>query len=161
MAAIRYSRTQIVLHWLIFLLIALQYLLHEWMSDAWDRIEDGQTVAFDPLVASHVAGGLLILVLAVWRIVLRRRHGAPPFPPEEPAVLQWIGKATHLGLYALILLMPISGATAWFGGAEAAAEAHEVMRVLLLVLVGLHILGVLYHQFVLKTDIMARMKRAG
>lgn len=44
---------------------------------------------------------------------------------------------------------------------DAAAQAHEAMRIGPLALVGLHVLGPLYHQFVLKTDIMARMKRAG
>ena len=160
MQAAAYSRTQIALHWVIFLLIALQYLLHDWIAEALDKVEEGQEAAFHPLVAAHVAGGLLILALVVWRIVLRRRHGAPPYPPEEPVALQWVAKLTHLGLYALMILMPVSGALAWFGGAAAAAQAHELMRILLLALIGLHILGALYHQFILRTDIMSRMRLA-
>lgn len=156
-----YSRTQIALHWVVFLLIALQFLLHDRISEAWDRIEDGLPFEFHPLIAAHVFGGLLILALVLWRIVLRGTRGAPALPAEEPAAMQLVARLTHLGLYALMLLMPVSGAVAWFGGAEAAAEAHEVMRILLLALVALHVLGALYQQFVLKTDIMARMKRAG
>lgn len=156
-----YSRAQIALHWVIFLLIVPQYLLHEHISQAWGKIERGQEIAFHPLIAAHVIGGALILALMIWRIVLRRSRGAPPFPSEEPLAMQWIARLTHVGLYALLLLMPVSGAAAWFGGVGAAAEAHEVMRILLLALIVLHILGALYHQFVLKTDIMARMKRAG
>lgn len=154
-----YSRAQIALHWVIFGLIALQFLLHDWISEAWDKIEEGQPFVFHPLIAAHVFGGLLILALVVWRIVLRRTRGAPALPPEEPPAMQLVAKLTHAGLYALMLAMPISGGVAWFIGVEAAAEAHEVMRILLLALVGLHILGALYQQFVLKTDIMARMKR--
>jgi cytochrome b561 len=156
-----YSRTQIALHWGIFVLIALQYLLHDTIAEAWDKIEQGQEFVFHPLIAAHVFGGLLILALVVWRIVLRRRRGAPALPAEEPVAMQWVAKATHAGLYALMIAMPVSGGMAWFGGVEAASEAHEVMRVILLALVVLHVVGALYQQFVLKTDIMARMKRPG
>ena len=156
-----YSRAQIALHWVVFGLIALQYLLHETIAQAWDKIELGQDVAFQPLIAAHVFGGLLILVLVIWRIVLRRGRGAPALPAEEPLAMQWVAKGTHAGLYALMILMPLSGGMAWFGGVEAAAGAHEVMRIILLALIALHVVGALYHQFVLKTDIMARMKRPG
>ena len=156
-----YSRSQIILHWLIFLLITVQFLLHEPMSEAWDRMEDGLAVSFDPLVASHVVTGGLVFLLVMWRVVLRLKRGAPELPAEEPPALKLIANLTHMGLYVLMVLMPISGAVAWFGGAEAAAEAHEVMKALLLLLVGLHIAGALYQQFVLKTNIMARMKRPG
>lgn len=156
-----YSRTQIILHWLVFLLIAAQFLFHEPIADAWDRVEKGLAVAFDPLVAAHVFGGLLILGLVVWRLYLRITLGAPALPEKEPAAMKLIARVTHLGLYGLMLLMPISGAVAWFGGVEAAAEGHEVMKVVLLLLIGLHIVGALYQQFVLRTNIMARMKRSG
>jgi len=156
-----YSRIQILLHWVIFVLIAAQFLLHEPIAEAWDRIEDGLAFDFHPLIAAHVFGGLLILGFVVWRIVLRLTRGAPDLPAEEPALLKLAAHATHLGLYILMLLMPISGAVAWFGGVKAAAEAHEVMKALILILVALHVVGALYQQFVLRTNIMARMKQSG
>ena len=156
-----YSRTQILLHWLMFILIAAQFLLHEPISEAWDKIEDGLPYAFHPLIAAHVFGGLLILVLVLWRGKIRLSHGAPSLPAEEPALMKLAAHATHLSLYALMVLLPVSGAVAWFGGVEAAGEAHEVMRAVLLFLVLLHVVAALYHQFVLKTNIMARMKLSG
>jgi len=156
-----YSRTQILLHWLIFAVIALQYLLHEPIAEAWERVEDGLTYEFHPLIAAHVLGGLAVLVLVLWRIRIRLSRGAPALPEKEPALMKLAAHGAHLALYALMVLMPVSGAVAWFGGVEAAAEAHEVMRALLLLLVVLHVLAALFHQFVLKTDIMARMKRSG
>ena len=83
-----YSRTQIALHWAIFLLIVLQFLGHEWIAEAWEKIEHGEDFAFSPLIAGHVFGGLLVLTLVVWRIVLRLTRGAPPLPAEEPAPLR-------------------------------------------------------------------------
>lgn len=156
-----FSAAQIRLHWIVFILIVLQYVLHEGISGAWEIVEEGGSVSFDPLVASHVFGGILVLLLVLWRIALRMQRGAPAAPEEEPAILKLAAGATHLGLYALMILMPVSGMAAWFGRVEAAAEAHEIMRVVLLALVVLHVAGALYHQFILKTPVLARMKRPG
>lgn len=152
-----YSGTQIALHWIVFLVIVAQYVLHEAIVDAWRAVRRGEEFGFDPVVASHVFGGILILVLVLWRIMLRVKRGAPKPPEHEPAILKLAAGATHLGLYALLLLMPLSGIAAWFGNVEAAAEAHEVMRLLLLALIVIHIAGALYQRFVLKTDVMTRM----
>lgn len=154
-----YTTAQIGLHWVVAVLILLQYLFDESIGEAWDALREGQEAAFDPLVPLHVFGGLLIGLLVVWRLALRMRHGAPAAPEGEPPQLQIAAKLTHGLLYVLMLGMPLSGALAWFGGVEPAAEAHEVMKTLLLVLVLLHIAGALYHQFVLKTNLLARMKR--
>jgi cytochrome b561 len=152
-----YTRTQIRLHWIVFALIALQYLLHEPIARAWDMLQSGVTPGFSPLIAAHVLGGLLVLLFVPWRIALRRIHGVPPPPAEEPPLLQRLAKATHAALYLLMVLMPLSGAAAWFGGIAPAAEAHEAMRLILLALIALHAAGAVYHRFVLKSDVMARM----
>ncbi|MDQ2089993.1 cytochrome b [Marimonas arenosa] len=156
-----YTKTQISLHWLIFLFIALQYLGHEAIAQAWEKLSRGEAIPFDPLVLGHVFLGGLIFLMVLMRIAARLRHGAPALPEEEPAAMRMLAQLTHLGLYVLMIAMPVSGAVAWFFRNEAAGEAHEVMRVLLLALVLLHVVGALYHQFVLKTNVMARMKRPG
>ena len=154
-----YSRAQIALHWIVAVLIVLQFVLHEPMAEAWDRVEDGIAVAFDPVVALHVFGGLAVLAFALWRIVLRQRRGAPPPPESEPAPLRLAAHLGHMALYALMVLMPVSGAVAWFGTVEAAAEAHEAMKPALLILVLVHVAAALWHQFWLKDGLMLRMKR--
>ena len=103
----------------------------------------------------HVAFGIAILALAVLRVALRVRRGVPPPPRDERPALRALARATHLALYALILLMPATGGLAWFGGVEAMAEAHRAGKAAILVLVGLHILGALYHHFFLKTERVA------
>jgi cytochrome b561 len=154
-----YSRLQIALHWLVFVLITQQYLFEDAISAAWDRVTGGLEAGFDPLVLAHVAGGALVLIFALWRLTLRARHGVPP--AIESGKLQGIlARVTHAGLYAVMILMPVSGAVAWFGGVGAAAQGHNVMKVLLLALVALHVVGALYHQFVLRDGTMARMRRA-
>lgn len=154
-----YSRAQIALHWVVFLLIAQQYLFKDAMSGAWDRVSEGLEAGFDPLVLAHVAGGALVLILALWRLTLRARRGVPP-AIENGKVQGLVAKLTHVGLYAVMILMPISGSVAWFGGVEAAAQGHNVIKVVLLALVALHVVGALYHQFVLRDGTLARMRRA-
>jgi len=154
-----YSKPQIRLHWIVALLIVPQFVLHDGISAAWAALGKGLEPAFDPLVPLHVAGGLLIAALVLWRIVLRTRRAAPPLPEGEHPALKLVAKVTHGGLYALLLALPLSGAVAWFGGVGAAGDAHGVMKTLLLALVLLHVVGALYHQFVLKDGLMLRMKR--
>lgn len=154
-----YSMTQIALHWGVGVLILAQFLFSDAISAAFRQVMRGEVPAFDPLVLGHVAGGVAVLVLVVWRLALRSSRGVPDAPQAGTALVQKAGALTHGGLYLLMLLLPISGAVAWFGGVEAAGEAHELMKALLLVLVGLHVLAALWHHFWLKDGLLLRMKR--
>ena len=46
---------------------------------------------------------------------------------------------------------------AWFGGVAPAAQAHNVLKVVLLGLVALHVGAALYHHLILKHDVLRRM----
>ena len=152
-----YTHTQKILHWLIFVLIVLQYALHETMQEAWTLVRRGFAVEFDPLIAQHVAGGMLILILVIIRLYVRFKHGVPPLPEGEPPMMKFAAHATHWGLYGLMILLPVTGAMAWFGGVLPAAQAHSALRIVMLLLVALHIGGALYQSFILKSDVMRRM----
>lgn len=153
-----YTRTQIVLHWLTFVLVALQFLLHDAISEAFERVEEGIAVTASGLVAGHIFGGFLVFVLVFVRLQQRAQHGVPDLPADEPAWQKLIARVTHFSLYALLILMPVSGAVAWFRASEAAAEVHEFLRIFLLALILLHFGAALYHQFVLKNGLMDRMR---
>lgn len=153
-----YSATQIGLHWFVFLAVVYQLIFNEEIGHAWRSIRRGEEVAFSPWIAAHVFLGIAILALVLWRIALRFMRGAPKPPEHEPVVLKIAAGLTHLGLYALLILMPVSGLAAWFGGVEAAGEVHEAMQVLIIALICLHVAGALYQQFVLKTDVLTRMR---
>ena len=154
-----YSTIQKGLHWLVAVMIVVQVVLHEGMVDAWQAFQRSGDVSglSNPVVFFHVWGGMAVLAFAVWRLVLRKTRGVPQVPAEEPAPLKFIAAATHIVLYGLMILLPVSGAAAYFGGIEAAGEAHELMKPLLIVLVGLHAAGALYQHFWLKTDVLKRM----
>ncbi len=154
-----YSARQIRLHWLVAVVIVLQFILHEPISQAWGGIEERQSPAFNWLILVHITGGVLVLVFALWRLVLRQTRGVPPAPEAEAAPLRMAAHLGHLALYALMIAMPLSGMAAWFGGIRAAAKAHEVMKAALMALVAVHVLAALWHQFWLKDGLMLRMKR--
>ncbi|WP_424944894.1 cytochrome b [Aliiroseovarius crassostreae] len=155
-----YSLSQIRLHWIVAALIAAQYLFKEAIGDAWQTYVQGGEITFNPLIFLHIAGGTLIFLFVLWRLVLRKTRGAPTPPEGEAPALKFIAHLTHWTLYALLILMPVTGALAWFGDVGQAAFAHDVLKLPLLVLSILHVLAALFHQFVLKTDLIARMKTA-
>ena len=99
------------------------------------------------------------MLFALWRLSIRARRGAPAMVGDS-AAQRALAKVAHVGLYALMILMPLSGSMAWFGGVDLAAQGHNVLKIVLLALVALHVLGALYHQFVLKDGLINRMRRA-
>jgi cytochrome b561 len=103
----RYSMVAIILHWTIAVAIGLMLFVGWWMTDA---IED-------PALASpafkayqfHKSLGLTILVLSVLRLIWRLTHKFPPLPAHMPAWEKAAARLSHVLLYAVILVMPITG----------------------------------------------------
>lgn len=154
-----YSATQILLHWIIAVLIGAQFLFNDPVGSAFRQLMRGTVPPFSWVVWAHIAAGIVILGLVIWRLALRVRRGAPPPPEGGPALLDLGATLAHWALYALMVLIPVSGLVAWFGGVGAAGEAHEVLTNLLLALVGLHVAAALWHQFGLKDNLLLRMMR--
>ncbi|KAA2312344.1 cytochrome B [Pseudooceanicola sediminis] len=152
-----YSRLQIYLHWAVVLLIAFQFLFSDGMSRAFHQVMDGSAGAAGLAATSHIVVGLSVLALTLVRLVLRATRGAPAHPEGETPLMRLVARLTHWGIYALLVLVPLSGMAAWFGRIGPAASAHEVLKTVLLILVLLHIAAALFHQFVLRTNLIARM----
>jgi len=155
-----YNRTQIILHWVIAALVVFQFVGHDAIVEVYELVNKGQEPTIPVLARAHVLLGSLTLILAIWRVVLRKTRGAPDLPSEESAALKIVAKVTHLVLYAAIFIMPLSGIGAWFGRQEIAATVHTTFKVVVLVSVGLHVIGALYQQYILKTGLLKRMMKA-
>jgi cytochrome b561 len=101
-SASRYTRTAVVLHWLIALLIIVNVVLGlsaDSLPDDWVR----------PVVDTHKSIGITVLGLALLRVLWRVSHQPPPLPREFPS---WERSAAHLAHFLLYLLMiglPLSG----------------------------------------------------
>lgn len=175
-ASTRYTSVAIWLHWLIGLAIIANIAIAELTEDLArpERME---------WMNLHKALGILVLLLSVARLVWRLGHTPPPLPASTPTWQAWASKATHVLLYVLMLGLPISG-WIWMsvgpephlismfglfdwpalpvGNSEALGdamhEAHEIMGEAMLILVGLHILAALKHQFIDRDNLIGRMR---
>ncbi len=57
----------------------------------------------------HQSFGALVLLLVVFRLIIRFTIQNPPLPQDLPIFQVFMAKASHVTLYALMLAMPILG----------------------------------------------------
>ncbi len=154
-----YSAAQIGLHWVVAVLIVFQLIFGEDMGAAWRSFQKGEVVVLGISAWAHILAGIAVLVLAVWRLGLRWTRGVPEAPagtPERSARAADIG---HKILYALMLLAPVSGLLAWYGGISLMAEVHEWLKPAFIVFIAIHVLAALWHHFGLKDGLLDRMRK--
>lgn len=175
LAPARYTPSLRRLHWLMAVLVALAYLLIEQRG----LFERG-TAERAAMMQGHFWTGLVVFALAVWRVVLRRRHGAPPV---TPALERWNALAAgllHAALYLFLLVMPLLGlATAWVDGkallipftdiaipallpadeelGHTLEELHGTIGEVFYWVIGAHIAAALWHHWVRRDDTLRRM----
>lgn len=151
-----YSRLQIVLHWLIAVLIVVNWFLGESAEELMERIKEG---AADPGFSPHMPIGLLILALVVLRIGVKAVRGGP-MPPGAPGSLPVkAALAGHALIYLLMIAVPLGGAMVFFLGLDQLGGLHGLAANLLMVLALGHAVLALVHQYVLKDRLMLRMMR--
>src|ERR1044071_1062943 len=93
---------QRLLHWLLAICILAMLFIGVGMVS---------TVApkFLSLVAIHKSLGISILVLALIRLAVRLRYGAPALPADLPEPMKLAAYLSHYALYALMIAMPLIG----------------------------------------------------
>lgn len=169
----RYGVVSRLFHWGIALLVFWQLL------KIFDRINEGEHWVGQTLVPYHISIGVLILVLAVFRIAwaLGQRNNRPEAPP--PPSMAFLARAGHFLLYAGLLLMPLTGIAIMVGNgyglevfgielvagggdkiqwlADLGGALHSPVAWLLLVMVVGHAGMALVHHFVRKDGVLKRM----
>ena len=98
----RFTPLQRTLHWLMAVCILAMLFIGVGMAS---------TVApkYLTLVAIHKPLGITILILALIRLVVRLRYGAPPLPADLPEPMKLAAQLSHYALYALMIAMPLIG----------------------------------------------------
>ncbi|MCP1200432.1 cytochrome b [Notoacmeibacter sp. MSK16QG-6] len=155
----RWSTLHVFLHWAVVAFIIVQWWTGHDVGRLLHAEERGRTVDTSEAVLAytHVAFGVLVLLSMLTRLYDRYSHGRPPHPQDVPNWAHWLAKATHLLLYAVLIVMPLTGLAAFFGGIEPAEEVHETLWTVLLVLIVLHIVGAFVNHFHYKNDVLLRM----
>lgn len=166
-----YNQVAVLLHWLIAGLILFMIFL------GW-RLGDHDSLRLSR-VNLHKSVGILILLLSFMRLAWRLFHKAPPEPPM-PKWQLWAAKALHVGFYVVMIGMPLTG---WLMVSTSARDipfflwnwphlpvpqdhaTHEtfealhglIAKLIIYVMVPLHVLAALKHQFVDKDEVMEHM----
>lgn len=161
-----YSGFQIGVHWLVAILMGSQFLFSDEISRAWrafSRAVEGSAEAAAPVASTmaweHIIVGVMVLALAVWRVIARMTRGAPGAAAGETAMQVLAAKVVHLGLYLVMFGLPITGLLAWYGRIGFMGELHQIAKMGFIALVGLHVLGAIYNQWVLKNGLIGRMMK--
>lgn len=174
-----YGRTAKLLHWAsaLFFLIALGIGLYFSQLDY--RNDKTDYAAFGEVIYWHKTFGVLVFVLVFYRLYYRWKNPPPALPDGSPAWMRVGSWLSHASLYALIVILGVTGLVASDIGnypvkmfeiwaipqfpeqnrelADEIFKVHMWLGNLAAYLVGLHVAASLYHHFIVKDDILARM----
>ena len=166
-----YDNVTKILHWLVFLAVAAQYAVGEFMPHI------GKNAKEVGLIWVHIFLGGAIMGLIVLAIIWRITHPVPQLP-ELPGWQRLAATITHWALYGLVLVLVVLGWAAansrgwpvtilgvpvpalanngdrW---AHTAGDVHTLLVNVLLGLVALHVIAALYHHFFLRDKVLKRI----
>jgi cytochrome b561 len=100
-----YTRTAIVLHWLIAAAVFAQIGLGWWMTGIPKSPPGVRAYWFNV----HKSIGITLGVLIVLRVLWRLAHRPPALPASLPRWQRTAAAASHAGLYACMVVMPVTG----------------------------------------------------
>ena len=144
--SIFYTPLQRRLHWIIVLLLVVQYVTQSQVEEALAVVEREETLSFFQFLVTtvHTWGGICIAAVMLWRWRLRRRQVPVAGGSLSPAGEWWV-RLHHTSLYVALVLMALTGMLNYFAGVEWAARWHERGKWVILVLVAVHVAGALRH----------------
>jgi len=98
----RFAPLQRLLHWLMAICILTMFFIGVGMVST-------IMPKYVPLLSIHKSLGIAILALALIRLAVRLRYGAPPLPADLPEPMKLAAYLSHYALYALMIGMPLLG----------------------------------------------------
>ncbi|MBT8169827.1 cytochrome b [Falsiruegeria litorea] len=167
----KYNNIQVALHWVVALLVLFMLVMGTFVLAQTPNSDPSKLTA----LRGHMVFGSVILLLTLLRLVWRRKSVQPDHAETGNALLDKLGVAAHYGLNLLTLLAAASGIGLAlqaglpgivFGGqgilpsdfrAFTPRIAHGILTKLLAALIALHVVGALYHQFIIKDRLFGRI----
>ena len=153
-ASTKYTKTAIILHWLIGFGIIFMFFLGWYMGDlpkeapksssydlfdlglyTWQLSEEASPRTF--YFNLHKSLGISILALIIFRVFWRLTHPAPSLIKTMKVWEKKLASATHHALYLIMVLVPVSGVAMavyskygikWFGIPLAEGLGDDAMR---------------------------------
>jgi cytochrome b561 len=161
-------------HWLIVILLAAQFAI------GWSMPHIGPRTQPETLINLHFSTGALIMIAVLARLAWRLTHPVPLLVDDARPWQQRLAVATHVILYALLLIIPVLG---WMSASgrgftvslyglldlppilptkhpwtSPLGDIHNLLsNYVLLGFVGLHVVAALYHHFLLRDRTLVRM----
>jgi cytochrome b561 len=167
-----YSAVAKLLHWVAALCVLVAWLLGTFIDDLPKSAEA-------KVLFVHMSLGLTVVALLILRLGWRFARPVPTLVTKLGPWADFVAVAMQWLLLALMIAVPVSGITLefargqplpLFGFAEVASpwpgdrafarsvkEVHETVANILLVFATLHAAAALFHHFVLKDRVLARM----
>ena len=168
-----YTRTAIVLHWLVALLVLINFplgvIMHEMVLSP-DKLR---------MLSYHKWLGVTVFILVVVRLAWRAKHKPAPLLATMPQWQRMAAQAVHVLLYALLFAIPLSGwlmssakgfQTVYLGIlplpdllpkdkvlGDALSALHQLLNFTLLILLAGHVAAALKHHFIDRDGTLARM----
>ncbi|MEO7578344.1 MAG: cytochrome b [Massilia sp.] len=168
-----YSGAAKRLHWLIVLLVAIQFVT------AFLLPHIGRNTPPSTVINLHFSFGILILVVMAVRLVHRLRHPVPLEARDARPAERFLAKTTHRLFYLILLVGPFLGwasasshklpvtlfgilplppiAQAGAGWANEAGDIHSTAMWAILWLIGLHAAAAIYHHVIRRDGTLRRM----
>lgn len=169
-AATRYDSTTVALHWLTALLVVAQWCIAkmiDWAPRGAPRV---------PMRSLHLTVGVILVALIVTRIAWRLTRGRR-LPAADRGAVHVLAKATHWGLYALVVATLALGLALWWvrgdtwfflfsppklDPSSTALRAfvstwHPTLGTAILWLAALHAAAALVHRFLWHDGVLGRM----
>lgn len=169
-----YAGSQKFLHWFVAVIILFMVPAGLLMANV---LPDGAVK--NAVYELHKTFGIIAFFAAVVRIALRLYLGAPPLERDMPAWQRAAAHGSHIALYGLIVLVPLSG---WAGTSACCAPVnlfwtfpltlpvsggmeagkvilgwHEAFALTLAAIVAVHIAAALHHHLVRRDGTLRRM----
>lgn len=166
-----YSKRMVMIHWLTLALLVIAWYLGDTLVD--ERNEKSATMAG---YLAHALVGGAVLAATVMRMIYRSVDRIPQ--PVSNSLMDMLAREIHRGLYLLLVLLPLTGfltlLTSGVGAALVTVNAgllpekytgpgavshvsHDILVTVLMAVVAIHILGAIWHQFIVKDGLMRRM----
>jgi cytochrome b561 len=176
------------LHWLMAAMLLVQVPLGFRMNAVYAELLATKATDWSPLLAlsrAHHTLGFLVLILAALRLGWRAANPTPGLPAGLAAYQRFLARVTHGFLYVLLFVFPLSGwATLsvyegefpiFFFGIDSMprllpqadtnapyifyAAIHKACWRAGGLLLGLHVVAALWHQFIVRDGLLSRMWR--